>query len=52
MDERDIKAVIQWFKNWIYLLGYTPHYYEIRERVNRLMGFVEVLERELDGQSR
>lgn len=53
MNEHDIKAVIGYFKSKISEFGEYPNYYEIRESVNRLVGFVEVLEKELrDGQSR
>ena len=51
MNERDIKAVILWFKERIKALEISEHYGRIREGVNRLVGFVEVLEGELDGQS-
>lgn len=57
MSEHDIKALILWFKNKIKVLENSDdmalHYGKKREGVNRLVGFVEVLEGEVrDGQSR
>jgi hypothetical protein len=47
MSERDVRAIIGWFTDWVARLECAVHYKEIREDVNRLRGFVEVLEGEL-----
>lgn len=55
MNERDIRAVIQWFKTQVKVLENSKHYGETREGLNRglnsLEGFVKVLEGELDGSN-
>ena len=50
MNTRDIKVLTLWFKERIKALEISEHYGRIREGVNRLVGFVEVLEGELDEQ--
>jgi hypothetical protein len=49
MTDRDIQAVIAWFKERIAGLEQISYREGIREKVKRLRGFVEVLEGELDG---
>jgi len=48
MTDRDIQAVIAWFKERIAGLEQISYREGIREKVNRLRGFVEVLEGELE----
>lgn len=50
MSKEDIAIVIQWFENWIIMIDDGPYYGlpGLRERLNGLRGFVDVLKRERD----
>jgi hypothetical protein len=52
MTDRDIQAVIGWFKERIAVLEQISYREGIREGVNRLRGFVEVLEGERNGNDK
>jgi hypothetical protein len=47
VNERDVRVMIEWFKRWISLIEQLPCEPGRREGLNRLRGFVEILEREL-----
>ena len=49
MNERDIMAVVGWFKAQIARLEELPYSPGRREGLNRLSAFAEILERELRG---
>lgn len=50
MSRRDVLAIVVWFQDQIARLENLGNVYQIREGLNRMRGFVEVLEGELDGK--